>query len=133
MHQRMIRVRQNNVAPEFMKALYLCCQLNMIFLVKLLFGIPFEVCIFGNRQVGRIKKNEVIFKVTNYGLLISEEESKKIYEKFYRTDSAKTMDPGGSGLGLYIAKAIIEGHGGKIWFISNEKEGTSFYFSLPLE
>ena len=75
--------------------------------------------------------NEITFMVRNVGILINSDEEKNIFGKFYRTNLAKSTDPGGSGLGLYIAKAIVEGHGGKIWFTSKEGEGTSFYFSLP--
>ena len=76
-------------------------------------------------------KDELQFMVRNFGTVIKLEDQKNIFQKFYRTDEAKLMDSFGSGLGLYIAKAIIENHGGKMWFTSREGEGTSFYFSLP--
>lgn len=76
------------------------------------------------------KENEVIFSVKDQGLGIPADQQKRIFEKFFRADNVTTAESG-TGLGLYIAKAIVEGHGGRLWFDSVENKGTTFYVALP--
>ena len=76
--------------------------------------------------------NNVIVEVINKGKQISKEKLSKIFEKFYRLDSARTSRTGGSGLGLAIAKDIVELHNGTIIAESNEEE-TTFRVTLPLK
>ena len=76
------------------------------------------------------KKEEVIFYVKDDGLGIPKEQQKRVFEKFFRADNVITPYTGGTGLGLYIAKAIAEAHGGRIWFESEQNKGTTFYLSL---
>lgn len=72
--------------------------------------------------------------VEDKGLGIPKEEQVKIFERFFRASNANKLDPGGgTGLGLYIAKAIVEQNKGKMWFESKEKKGTTFYFTLPIK
>jgi len=78
------------------------------------------------------KKKEVIFYCKDNGIGIPEEDFKKVFTKFYRSEKAMEIDPSGSGLGLYINKAIVELSGGKIWFFKNKKRGMTFCFSLPI-
>ena len=81
-----------------------------------------------------IKQDEsnICISVTDSGIGIPKKEQSKIFTKLFRTDNARAMDPDGTGLGLYIVKAIIEESGGKVWFESKEKIGTTFYVTLPL-
>jgi signal transduction histidine kinase len=73
------------------------------------------------------------FVVKDNGVGIPEKEQGKLFERFYRGSNVSKMDPGGgSGLGLYIAKAVIEQGGGKISFISKEGEGTIFFATFPI-
>ena len=72
------------------------------------------------------------FSVKDTGIGISENEKDKIFNKFFRTDNAKTKDSIGSGLGLYTTKNIVERHNGKIRFESNTN-GTTFFVDLPLQ
>jgi PAS domain S-box-containing protein len=74
---------------------------------------------------------EIIFSFKNSGLGIPVSQQKRIFEKFFRADNIMTTDTDGNGLGLYIVKSIIEGHGGRVWFKSIESETTTFYVSLP--
>jgi signal transduction histidine kinase len=71
--------------------------------------------------------------VSDNGVGIPKLEQPKIFERFFRASNVTQLDPGGgTGLGLYIAKAIIEQLGGRLWFESEgENKGTVFIFSLP--
>lgn len=78
------------------------------------------------------KEKEVLFTVEDNGCGIPLNQQKKIFNKLYRADNAKIKDPDGTGLGLYIVKSILDSSGGKIWFISEENKGSTFFVSLPL-
>ena len=70
--------------------------------------------------------------VKDSGIGISEKAQHDIFTKFYRASNAKRAEPNGSGLGLYIAKTIVEAHHGSIWFESEEGKGTEFHVELPV-
>jgi two-component system phosphate regulon sensor histidine kinase PhoR len=72
----------------------------------------------------------VIVSVSDTGVGIPEEELPHVFERFYKADRARTR--GGSGLGLAIAKHIVQAHGGSIWAQSEEGQGSTFSFSLPI-
>ncbi len=71
------------------------------------------------------------FKISDSGIGIPKVQQKRVFTKFFRGTNAMKVDTGGTGLGLYISKNIIEAHNGKIWFESEEGNGTTFYFTLP--
>lgn len=81
----------------------------------------------------RIKKNKenIVFSCQDNGVGIPESEQKEIFTRFFRGKNVIKMDSHGAGLGLYLARVVIESSGGKIWFKSKENKGTNFYFSLP--
>jgi len=78
------------------------------------------------------EKNDTIFYIKDQGIGIPLNKRELIFTKFFRADNAAKVDNTGSGLGLYIIKGILDYHRGKIWFESKENEGSTFYFSLPL-
>jgi len=77
------------------------------------------------------KDKQVKFSVKDTGIGISEEQQKRLFSKFFRGINAIKAETEGTGLGLFIAKNIIEAHNGRIWFESEENKGTTFYFTLP--
>lgn len=79
------------------------------------------------------KEREIQFKISDTGIGVSEKSKERIFTKFFRAENAVRSETVGSGLGLFINKNIIESHGGKIWFDSNEKGVTTFYFTLPVK
>jgi PAS domain S-box-containing protein len=74
---------------------------------------------------------EFLFSVTDEGYGIPKNQQIKIFSKLFRADNARSLEPEGTGLGLYIVKEIIETTGGKIWFVSQENKGTIFSISYP--
>jgi two-component system sensor histidine kinase KdpD len=75
-------------------------------------------------------EGRVIVSVTDRGPGIPEEEQSRIFEKFYRAEASRHQIPG-AGLGLVIAREIIQVHGGEIWVESQPGQGSTFRFSLP--
>lgn len=75
-------------------------------------------------------EKNVTVSVTDYGIGIPKNKQKQVFERFYRVqDTEKTF--AGLGIGLYICAEVIKHQGGKIWFVSEHKKGSTFYFSLP--
>ena len=84
-----------------------------------------EVVLFAEPDHGLVR-----FAVQDTGIGIPEEDISRIFERFYRVDKSRTGS--GTGLGLSIAKHIVEAHGGKIWAESIERQGSTFYFTIPM-
>ncbi len=74
----------------------------------------------------------VKISVKDKGVGIPQSQQKHIFKKFFRSDNIMKNQTIGTGLGLFIARSIVEGNKGKIWFESKEGEGTTFFFTLPI-
>jgi signal transduction histidine kinase len=74
---------------------------------------------------------EVQVEVSDTGEGIPDEELPRIFDRFYRSERSRTRDSGGAGLGLSIAKGIVEAHGGRLWVESALGKGSTFGFALP--
>jgi two-component system, OmpR family, phosphate regulon sensor histidine kinase PhoR len=74
----------------------------------------------------------VVISVKDTGVGIPARDLPRIFERFYKSDRARTRSQGGTGLGLAIARHIVEAHHGRIWAASKEGKGSVFYFTLPV-
>ncbi len=75
---------------------------------------------------------QLVVSIADNGIGIPQDQQKNIFTRFFRASNAVKLETDGSGLGLYIAKTIVEKNGGTIWFESIEGKGTTFYFTVPL-
>lgn len=82
---------------------------------------------------GRANPAEVILSVTDEGVGIPLDEQERIFDRFYRVESPETRAVAGTGLGLYLTRAIVEAHGGRCWVTSAPGRGSTFYVALPRE
>ncbi len=78
-----------------------------------------------------LKQTSVVIRVSDTGMGIAAEDIPHLFQKFYRTDNSQTREIGGTGLGLYICKQIVEMLSGKIWVESTVGAGSTFYVELP--
>lgn len=79
-----------------------------------------------------VSEGDILVSVTDQGCGIPAEHLDRVFDRFYRVDEAVKRRRGGTGLGLTITKAIVEGHGGRIWAESIENQGSTFTFTLPI-
>ncbi|WP_248928249.1 sensor histidine kinase [Paenibacillus hamazuiensis] len=77
------------------------------------------------------KSGYVRISVSDQGKGVPESDRERIFERFYRVDAARTRKSGGAGLGLAIAKSIVERHGGEIGVEREEPRGSRFWFTVP--
>lgn len=84
------------------------------------------------RIAARTDNGMAIVSVSDQGIGIPLNEQTKIFERFYRIDNRLRRETQGFGLGLFLAKAIIDMHHGQIWVESHNHHGSRFFFSIPL-
>jgi K+-sensing histidine kinase KdpD len=80
---------------------------------------------------GEVRDSDVVVSIADQGIGISSEDVIPIFEKYHRVRSVSTLHVPGTGLGLPIARGIVEAHGGRIWVESKLGEGSTVFFSLP--
>jgi len=78
------------------------------------------------------EKDDVVCTVQDSGVGIPDDQKDRVFSKFFRGDNVIRMQTQGTGLGLFISRSIIEKHKGSISFESQEGQGTSFTFRLPI-
>jgi signal transduction histidine kinase len=85
------------------------------------------------RVMARREPTSVRLEVEDRGIGMTPEQMKMLFEKFHRADHPKVREAGGTGLGLFITKSLVEMHGGQIGAESSPEEGTTFWVTLPLD
>jgi signal transduction histidine kinase len=84
-------------------------------------------------RVGRSADGVLRFSVRDTGIGIDPRYQRRIFEKFFQVEDPLTRHHGGAGLGLFVAKGIVEAHGSRIEVVSKLGEGAEFSFALPVE
>ncbi len=79
-----------------------------------------------------VQGDELITTITDQGVGIGKGQVDRLFTKFGRIYNPMSVQAGGSGLGLYIVKNLVESHGGRIWVTSQEGKGSKFRFSVPI-
>lgn len=85
------------------------------------------------RVGGRVQPEQVLVFVQDEGIGVAKDDHERIFERFTRLDNALSRKTQGAGLGLYLVRAIVEAHNGRVWVESAPKQGAIFWFSLPKE
>lgn len=75
----------------------------------------------------------VVLEVVDRGMGVPKNVQKRLFTKFFRAENAQKQRPDGTGIGLYLAKMVTTGHGGKVVFESTEGKGSKFGFRLPIK
>jgi two-component system phosphate regulon sensor histidine kinase PhoR len=87
----------------------------------------------GKVELGAKANGEMVeFYVRDFGEGIPYEHHLRLFERFYRVDSARSRESGGTGLGLAIVKHIVQKHGGAVRVESELRHGATFFFTLPV-
>ena len=85
-------------------------------------------------KIASVEDKYVRSEISDSGIGIPKDQLRKIFTRFYRVDKSRSRDSGGSGIGLTIAKQLVEGHNGKIWAESpGVNKGTRIIFTLPFD
>jgi two-component system, OmpR family, phosphate regulon sensor histidine kinase PhoR len=87
-----------------------------------------EIKIFAKRQ-----NNRVCVGVQDRGIGIAQKDQAKLFNVFQRVENNKGYPTSGIGIGLVVCRRLVEAHGGRIWFESEEGKGSTFYFTLPIK
>ncbi len=111
-----------NIDPKLVREIYL----NLI-------GNAIKYSPEGKKVEIKLSKQDeqIISEIKDEGIGIPENQKQDIFNKFFRAENALKMIPDGTGLGLYLAKSLVELMDGVIWFESEEGKGTTFWFTLP--
>jgi two-component system phosphate regulon sensor histidine kinase PhoR len=78
------------------------------------------------------RDQQVVVEVTDTGVGIAPQDQEQLFQKFYRVHTPETAEIAGTGLGLALARSIVEQHDGRIWVRSAPGRGSTFAFSVPV-
>jgi PAS domain S-box-containing protein len=95
--------------------------------------ITLELAVDRHEKLHAGSNGSIVFRISDTGYGIPEKVTDKIFSKFFRADNIVHKDTDGTGLGLYIVKALLDYVGGRVSFTSRENQGTTFTVLIPLE
>ena len=81
---------------------------------------------------GKLQDSQILFQIKDRGRGIPEDKLETIFDRFQQVDASNSRNQGGTGLGLAICRSIVQQHGGNIWVESTLGDGSTFYFTLPI-
>lgn len=82
---------------------------------------------------GRRREGDyVVVSIQDSGIGIPKEEQSRVFQQFFRGRKALATAEGGTGLGLFLVRTIVDQHGGAVWFVSREGYGSTFFFTIPV-
>jgi signal transduction histidine kinase len=84
-------------------------------------------------SISKYSKNMVAVNIQDYGIGIDKTDHEKIFERYYRVQGKTELTYQGFGIGLYIAREIIQMHGGNIEVKSEREKGSTFTFTIPFK
>ncbi|MGH2498400.1 MAG: ATP-binding protein [Ktedonobacteraceae bacterium] len=90
-------------------------------------GGPIEVTIAED-----VERRETLLSVRDHGIGVPAQQQAQIFQRFVQTENARVYGIEGTGLGLYLCRALVERHGGRIWCESIEGQGSTFFITLPV-
>jgi len=92
-----------------------------------------RVLVQKGKEIGgrKVTEESVVVTIKDNGIGIPFEDQSKIFSKMFKARNVKDSDTTGSGLGLYIAKTVMDITGGSLWFISSAEEGSTFFIAFP--
>jgi len=106
--------------------------INIIFNNIILNSVKYNI-LNGKIDITMKKQNlYILIKIHDTGYGINQKDQTKVFSKLFRGENIKDKDTDGTGVGLYIVKALVGKLKGKIWFSSIENKGTTFYITLPI-
>lgn len=132
MKQKGIKLSYRTPSHEFPKVLLDSDKIRLAF--SNIIDNAIKYTLRGGRVSVIVKKkqNSLLVSVKDTGIGISKQQLDRVFTKFFRGYNAVKIQTEGNGLGLFIAKNIIEKHGGKIWLTSIENKGTTVFFTVPI-
>ena len=133
-----VEIGAKNLTVEYVFELdgpVVCDSLRLRQVLSNLVGNAVKFTPAGGRIIVRAKKegDRVTCEVTDTGIGIPENQAGNIFGRFTQVDMTDSRQAGGLGLGLYVAKALVEAHGGEIGVRSTPGQGATFWFTLPPE
>lgn len=120
--------------PEGMKIIAEVDSAKISVVIQNLIDNAIKYCKEGDTiTINLMRVNTVVnISVKDTGIGIPKKVQEDIFKRFFRAENAVRKVTEGSGIGLFITKSIVEDHGGRIWFESEENKGTTFYITLPI-